>query len=413
MKWTILSLFFILFNFTGPASAELIILKSGKSIKGIIKQEDSASILVGVEAGDVKIPRSSIEKIVLDDEVEDWQAEQKELEPKPTPEFGTTMTIIDQDKPVIREKTYDEISKASERFDIKNLVSIVQEEGNAASIYWKILDAKKFKMGDVASSQGGVMQWSTSNPIFDDLMSAARMKDCNFYPEYLPYPVGIRKNKIQFIKFFQISGGLIYKSQREMNQERPDEALASLETALVLGCHLEQHAPLLKQYAFSKLIQQSAGEALAEFYSKRNDKKKSEYYLDFIKKCEKDIDSIKLAQQGFFYDFNSGKKVNDLIEYVRHGNNDILRSYVMNLLLLIKAGDEQQPLRSDIMEKIPLESHYAFNSIAPGEADRINSLFRELAQNDESDFIRLHARELLSSGSIRLPQMVKLVLGKK
>ena len=70
-------------------------------------------------------------------------------------------------------------------------------------------------------------------------------------------------------------------------------------------------------------------------------------------------------------------------------DNDILRSYVMNLLLLIKAGDEQQPLRSDIMEKIPLESHYAFNSIAPGEADRINSLFRELAQNDESDFIRL------------------------
>jgi len=114
--------------------------------------------------------------------------------------------------------------------------------------------------------------------------------------------------------------------------------------------------------------------------------------------------------QGLKFDFN-GAKIEALMDNAKHGNQVILRGYAMSLLNLIRMAAEQQPLNKSLFDKIPLESHQPFNSIAPGVNEKIGALFREIEKTDESDFLRSHAAELLSMNALKLAPAVNKLLG--
>lgn len=81
------SIFLLLFCFT-VAHADTLYLKNGRSIQGLIKNEDEKSIELEVNAGVVKFKRSEIDKIVRALPGEDsqirqkWENERKELQEK-------------------------------------------------------------------------------------------------------------------------------------------------------------------------------------------------------------------------------------------------------------------------------------------------------------------------------------------
>ncbi len=394
-----------------PAFGEFIVLKSGKTMQGEIVARDSSTVSVRLESGEVKINWDTIEQILPDTDAAKWREEHsKSMEEEAAVEQGTDLTIIDKDRPLVREKSLQEIGAEGKQLALDKLVEGSRMEGNAAEYYWVILDVENFQMNRVVNSLGGQVRWNFGDPIFEQMREAARLRDCNFYPVYLPYPAGVNPPEIKFNRLLRIAEGLIARGQEEAGQENFEQARRDLEAALIMGDHLSQNAPILKQFAIGAMISIRAGRALAEFYLKQDNWDRYWKCTEYVKDQEKQLENRNIRIQGLKYDFN-GAKIEALMEYSKHGDQILLRGYAMSLLNLIRMAAEQQPLNKSLFDKIPLESHQPFNSIAPGVNEKIGALFREIEKTDESDFLRSHAAELLAMNALKLPQAVKKLLG--
>jgi hypothetical protein len=98
---------------------------------------------------------------------------------------------------------------------------------------------------------------------FKRMSEAARLRDCNFYPGYLPYPAGINPPEVKFNRLLRVAEGLIARGQEKAGQESLEEARRDMETALIMGEHLRQNAPILKQFTIGIMISSRAGRAWA------------------------------------------------------------------------------------------------------------------------------------------------------
>jgi len=394
-----------------PAFGEFIVLKSGKTMQGEIVARDRSTVSVRLDSGEIKINWDTIEQILPDADAAKWKEEHsKSSEEEAALEQGTDLTIIDKDQPVVREKTLQEIGAEGKQLALDKLVEGTRTEGNAAQYYWVVLDADHFQMSRVVSSSGGQVRWNFDDPIFEQIREAARLRDCNFYPVYLPYPAGTNPPEVKFNRLLRIAEGMIARGQEKAGQENFDEARRDFESALIMGEHLEQNAPILRQFANGIMISTKAGRALSEFYLKQADSDRYWRCTEYVKNKEKQLESLNIRMQGLKFDFN-GAKIEALMDNAKHGNQVILRGYAMSLLNLIRMAAEQQPLNKSLFDKIPLESHQPFNSIAPGVNEKIGALFREIEKTDESDFLRSHAAELLSMNALKLAPAVNKLLG--
>jgi len=394
------------------AHGELVILKSGKTLEGVVTlREDTHSAEVLIQDGRIELSQDSIEEILTDEEAKEWKREQERLKAESEAIKGTALEVIDKDRPIIRERSLKEIGAQDRRFVLEKLVEAPQFEGNAAEFYRVILDASKFPIGRLSSkSKAGERRWNFNDPIFTQMLKATRIKDCYFYPEHLPYPAGLSPKTARFLTLRQVARGLIAKGRDRIAKGDTEKGLRSMEAALIMGFHLGQSAPVFKQFSTSIRIEVDAGKALAEYYASVNDMGKYKLFNEFVSARQGQLDIMRLSRQDFRHKFKAGK-IEALMDYARDGGNDLLRSYVMNYLVLLKLAGEQKPLRKDLLNEIPIESSQAFKMVGPGDSEDIAELFRGIQKEDPNHFLRSHANQLLSMHPFELQRAVRILLG--
>ena len=402
------------FLVSGVAFSEKIILKNGNTLTGIVTHKDEEHLTVKLpNGGQTQVRRSDIERVVEDYELKDWEDEQRRLEDEKEDLLSEDLfKIIEKDERSLTVRTLVELGAEDRRFEIGNLVTPPDQEGNAAANYWIILDADRFPLAKLYKVKDGQKQWNLNHPVYSDIIKSSRMKDCHFYPEFLPYPTGIWPTVASFRRLLDVGNGLIAVGNDRIERKLEELGLASLESALIFGVHLSQYAPVRSQITTGNRIQMSASRSLADYYENLGNKEKAVLFLEYSKAKEREIDALLLKRRSLLHDFNAGR-VQQLMSFSEAGEDMILRAYAMNLLVLLKLAGEQQPLRSDVLQAIPLEASTAFKKISFADSKEIEDLLYDIEQRDKNNFIRSHSKELLSLNSIQLKRGIRVMLNAR
>ena len=395
----------------GQAWGDLVILKSGKTIEGVVSpREDTHSLEVLISGGKIELSEDMVEEVLTDDEAKVWK-EQQEQQVESEDVQGAVLEVLSKDQPRVQETSLKDLGAQDQRFLLERLVqNPPQFEGNAAEFYWICLDANQFKVKRLSSVTGsGERRWNFNDPIFERVLRASQIKDCYFYPEYLPYPAGLTPKTAKFWVLERVAAGVLAMGREQIEEGAPEKGLRTLEAALIMGVHLGQSAPVFSQFNFGNQIEVQASKALASYYLSVNNLAKYRLFNEYVGQKERELNTIRLSRQDFMHKFKAGK-VEPLFEYARRGENNLLRAYVMNYLLLLKLAGEQQPLRKDILNEIPIESSEALKRVGPGDSEEIVELFREIQREDPDPYLRSHANQLLSMHPFELPRAVRVVL---
>lgn len=404
-----LTIALVLLSVTG--FGEMIIMKSGKSVQGVVTYEDENYIAVKLPTGEIQIPRRSIQEILTDNQGKDWsENREKQERAEPTPVQGTALKILDKDRPIIREKTLADVASEDRRFPLNKFIEPPTEDNNAAQILYTVLDTKNFKMGRLRNpGKKGSSQWNFEDEIFSQLREAAQYKRCNFYPDYLPYPAGIWPPKARFNRFGRVAEGMIALGKEHIQNEDFEEGRRCYEAVFMLGIHLSDSALARNQLAMGVNLQAMAGKQLANYYMNRGNQEKYMLFLEYIREQQYQWQMMLLSWQELAHDFNSGQ-FRKLMDFALSEEHEILRGDAMDYLSLIKLAGEQLPLRRDVREVIPRQSQMTFNSIKPGDSEEIKQFLQMMQASEKSAFLRIHAGELLSMNPRQLRSVIETLL---
>jgi len=375
------------------AMGELVVMQSGKTLEGDVVYQDEETVHINTLEGTyLEINRSMVRQVFSDQDAADWKSEQEKQNALPTPDKSGGMMVIKKETSVVRRKSLKEIGKIDQEFSLDQYVMAPSIEGNAARYYYKIVSRDKFKKNEIN---------------YEEIYEAAQLKDCNFYEEYLGYPVELIPDRIKFGHLRTVADSLIKQGNMLIADGYEGQGVRNLEVALILGYHLGLHAPVLNQFSVSNAIQILAGSALADHYlNKENstEKDSSKYHLftEFVNDKKRDQIQIRLTLENFRQEFLKGK-LSELMTYARDGENDLIRAFVMKVLVVVKLTGEQQPLPGKIKKKIPLKFHSVFQSIRRGDSEDIAELFDTIKERDSNQFLQKEADYLLTlSGPVHL-----------
>lgn len=407
---TLLILFSLL---TGSlANGELILLKSGKTVEGRVTFENQDSLSVRLPSGEIQIQRDTIERVMTDAEAVEWKKEQERLQAQPASPEGLLLQVIDQDRPIVRDSSLKEISKEDPRRVLASLVEFPGLAGNAAHHYWLVLDVERFRMRSILTTTGaGVENWNFEDPIFEKMIEATRLRDCFFYPDPFPYPAGIWQQSVPFNRLVTISQGLSALGRQKIARGEVEAGIRSMEAALIIGFHVVQDAPVYFQYSTGCQIQIESAGKLADYYLNAGNRDKYRLFFDYASRKERELAQLRHARQDLLQKLRAGR-IKELMEYAQSGENILLRGEAMNLLTLIKLIGEQQPLRRDIENIIPIAYSTTIKTVGQQDSEQIAELFRNLEQKDPNGYIRSHATRLQELNAPNLPRVIRTVLAQ-
>lgn len=415
MKCLVVSAALVALVVSGQASGDLVILKSGKTIDGIVSpREDTNSLEVIVPGGKIELSQDMVEEVLSEEEARLWKQDRERLQVRAEQQSsGAALEVLAKDEPVVPQRTLKDVGAQDQRFVLERLLQTPpQFEGNAAEFYWVCLDSDQFAVKRLSTVSGsGERRWNFKDPIFERMLRAASIKDCYFYPEYLPYPTGISPKTPKFWILQRVAEGVIALGRERIAQGDTEGGLRALEAALVMGIHLGQSAPNIGQFSVGCQMEVQASKALAAYYLEVNDLARYRLFNEYIGHKERELNLVRLTRQDFLYKFKAGK-IGTLMDYARNGEYDLLQAHAMNYLILLKLAGEQQPLRRDILNEIPIEFSEPLKRVGPADSEEIAELFREIQRQSPNPFLKSHANQLLSMHPFELARAARVMLGE-
>ena len=107
----------------GQASGDLVILKSGKTIEGVVSpREDTGSFEVVIPSGKIELSQEMVEEILTEDEAKAWKQQQEQLQVESEEVQGAVLEVLSKDQPVIQEQSLRDVGAQDQRFVLDRLV---------------------------------------------------------------------------------------------------------------------------------------------------------------------------------------------------------------------------------------------------------------------------------------------------
>lgn len=394
----------VLVAFCLHSTAEVILMKNGMQMEGIVVHEDETHVRIKLEAGEIQLERSAIDRIMTAEEAADWREEVARKKAEKERRENKYLQIIQKGPVEAASATggmdvYDRLWKS-----LETLIDPPQLSGNAAQYYWSILDPETG-----FDSPGGRGNWNFSHPVFRTVRKAAQYRECSLFPEFLPYPSGLWPPDLKYWRLQRTAVGLVRLGKHQIAGREVEEGLRNIEAALIMGVHLAQKPLTRDQYVRPRRMQQVAAGALGAYYASQGKNEKSRQLQEYVRSRDREIKALSYDLESLKIDFNAAR-FGELIEFVQSRQNTLLRAEAMNLLVLIKLAAEQLPLNRETMNLIPLESAEAFKRVSPSDGNQVTQLLTNIQTHERDGFLRDHATKLLAVKPYDLIKAVDTVL---
>jgi hypothetical protein len=235
------------------------------------------------------------------------------------------------------------------------------------------------------------------------------MKECSFYPEVYEYPVGLFPKQRPFYQIHRLAMGLVTIGKDLMAAEKEQEGREYIEAAVRIGIQLAKDSPVYIQRVVGLVLQSLAAEDLALSYPEMEEKETRRTISDFSLQKRREQRQLNQIFEELKKRFINGR-IELLMEYAREGDTVIHRAHAMRLLALLKIAGQNQPLRADISDIVPVECRTTFSTVTAGDSEEIADLFRDIAGRDRNVFLRKHAGALLMTSLLDLKEGIEVLL---